>query len=43
MAAEKQAQSTDGFDHTFRAIYDHEIPWESDDVRGLSSCRPASK
>ena len=25
----------DRFDHTFRAIYDHEIPWESDDVRGI--------
>lgn len=23
------------YDRTFRAIYDHEIPWESDDVRGI--------
>jgi hypothetical protein len=23
----------DGFDHTFKAIYDHEVPWESDDVK----------
>jgi hypothetical protein len=27
--------SADRYDHTFRAIYDAEIPWESDDVRGL--------
>lgn len=27
--------SADGYDHTFRAIYDRDIPWESDDVRGL--------
>ncbi len=25
----------DRYDHTFKAIYDHEIPWESDDARGL--------
>jgi len=27
--------SDDGFDHTFRAIHDHEVEWEDDDVRGL--------
>ena len=33
-AAPKRA-SADRYDHTFRAIYDADIPWESDDVRGL--------
>jgi hypothetical protein len=33
-AAAKRA-SADRYDHTFRAIYDADIPWESDDVRGL--------
>jgi hypothetical protein len=28
------------FDRTFRAIYDHEIPWESDDVRGILKLPP---
>ena len=27
--------SRDGFDHRFKAIHDHEVPWESDDIRGL--------
>jgi ChrR-like protein with cupin domain len=30
----------DRFDHTFRAIYDHEIPWENDDVRGILKLPP---
>ncbi len=30
----------DRFDHTVRAIYDHEIPWESDDVRGILKLPP---
>ena len=30
----EQAQS-DKYDHTFKAIHDHEVEWESDDVRGL--------
>ena len=30
----------DRYDHTFRAIYDHEIPWESDDVRGMLKLPP---
>ena len=34
------AASADGYDHTFKAIYDHEIPWESDDVRGLLTLPP---
>jgi len=28
------------YDRTFRAIYDHEIPWESDDVRGILKLPP---
>ena len=31
----KKTAGKDGFDHTFKAIYDKDIPWESDDVRGL--------
>ena len=27
--------SDDKYDHTFKAIHDHEVEWESDDVRGL--------
>jgi hypothetical protein len=27
--------SKDRYDHTFKAIYDRDIPWESDDARGL--------
>ena len=37
------AASADGYDHTFKAIYDHEIPWESDDVRGLLKLPPGVK
>ena len=32
--AAKKVIKRDG-DHTFRAIYDKDIPWESDDVRGI--------
>lgn len=32
--------SDDGFDHTFRAIHDHEVGWESDEVRGLLKLPP---
>ncbi|MDP1535621.1 MAG: hypothetical protein Q8L95_00380 [Burkholderiales bacterium] len=28
------------YDHTFRAIYDHEKPWENDDVRGILKLPP---
>lgn len=28
------------FDRTFKAIYDREIPWESDDVRGILKLPP---
>ena len=31
----KKKVATKGYDHTFRAIYDRDIPWESDDVRGI--------
>ena len=34
------AAAKDGYDHTFKAIHDHEIPWESDDVRGLLKLPP---
>jgi hypothetical protein len=33
----------DGFDHTFKAIHDHEVEWESDDVRGLLKLPPGVK
>jgi len=39
-AKKAQAASADGCDHTFKAIYDREIPWESDDVRGLLTLPP---
>ena len=32
--------AADGCDHTFKAIYDHEIPWENDDVRGVLKLPP---
>ena len=38
MATKKAASRKAGkgkFDRTFRAIYDKDIPWESDDVRGI--------
>ncbi len=28
------------YDHTFRAIYDRDIPWENDDVRGILKLPP---
>jgi len=33
--APARKSAADKFDHTFKAIYDHEVNWESDDVRGL--------
>jgi len=42
MKAKKRA-SRDGCDHRFRAIYDHEVKWESDDVRGLLKLPPGVK
>jgi len=33
----------DGCDHRFKAIHDHEVPWESDDVRGLLKLPPGVK
>lgn len=30
-----EQSDTDKYDHTFKAIHDHEVEWESDDVRGL--------
>ena len=42
MAARKKAAKT-GYDHTFKAIYDHEVKWESDDVRGLLKLPPGVK
>lgn len=30
-----KSKASKGYDRTFRAIYDRDIPWESDDVRGL--------
>ena len=38
--AQEKAAAADGYDHTFKAIHDHEIPWESDDVRGLLTLPP---
>ena len=38
MAAKKAAKKSagkKGESHTFKAIYDKDIPWESDDVRGI--------
>jgi hypothetical protein len=39
----KKAASRDGFDHRFKAIHDHEVPWESDDIRGLLKLPPGVK
>ena len=39
----KKSNAADGCDHTFRAIYDHEVEWESDDVRGLLKLPPGVK
>jgi hypothetical protein len=30
-----ETSNDDKYDHTFKAIHDHEVEWESDDVRGL--------
>ena len=38
--AENKPAVADGCDHTFKAIHDHEIPWENDDVRGLLKLPP---
>ncbi|MCZ6603824.1 MAG: hypothetical protein O7A03_01610 [Alphaproteobacteria bacterium] len=35
--------ATDGYDHTFKAIHDHEVEWEEDDVRGLLKLPPGVK
>src|SRR5688572_29469519 len=37
---EKPAASADGYDHTFKAIHDDEIPWQSDDVLGILKLPP---
>ena len=40
-AKPKATQSTaDRYDHTFKAIYDRDIPWENDDVRGILKLPP---
>src|SRR3989304_2825932 len=39
----KKSKTKDGCDHTFRAIYDREVEWESDDVRGLLKLPPGVK
>jgi hypothetical protein len=41
MARKKQAAR--GFDRTFKAIHDRDVPWESDDVRGLLTLPPGVK
>ena len=41
--AQEKSPSADGYDHTFKAIYDRDIPWESDDVRGLLKLPPGVK
>jgi hypothetical protein len=30
-----ERRTADGYDHRFKAIHDHEVEWESDEVRGL--------
>jgi len=39
----KKSRAAKGCDHTFRAIYDHEVEWENDDVRGLLKLPPGLK
>ena len=39
-APAKAAASADRYDHTFKAIHDHEIPWQSDDVLGILKLPP---
>jgi len=41
--ANTQDKPTDGCDHTFKAIYDREVEWESDDVRVLLKLPPGVK
>jgi hypothetical protein len=36
----RKTAAKDGFDHRFKAIHDHEVPWESDDIRGLLKLPP---
>ena len=36
----KENKTADGFDHSFKAIHDHEIEWQSDDVCGLLKLPP---
>ena len=36
-------EDKDGFNHAFKAIHDHEVEWESDDVRGLLKLPPGVK
>ena len=38
-----KSKSKDKYDHTFRAIYDRDVKWESDDVRGLLKLPPGVK
>jgi len=38
--AAPKAAAADRFDHRFKAIHDHEVPWESDDVRGILKLPP---
>ena len=42
-AAKKKVPGKKGYDRTFKAIYDHEVEWESDDVRGLLTLPPGVK
>jgi len=42
-APKSAAKAADGYDHTFKAIHDHEVPWESDDVRGILKLPPGVK
>ena len=41
--ASNPEKAADGCDHTFKAIYDHEVEWESDDVRGILKLPPGVK
>jgi hypothetical protein len=41
--AATKRRAPESFDHTFRAIHDHEVEWESDDVRGLLKLPPGVK
>ena len=37
------AKSKARFDHRFKAIHDSDVPWESDDIRGLLKLPPGVK